>query len=280
MPTRSPHIRPLSASETEMLIEWAAAEGWNPGLSDAAIFQAADREGFLGAFVDGEMAAGIAAIAYGSSFGFVGLYMCRPDLRGQGFGKAVWNAGLARLDGRTIGLDGVPEQQANYRSDGFVVDHETTRFSGRLASRGDGATSVRPLTPDLADQALALDHQCFPEPRDAFLRQWIAPPHVALASMRGEALAGFGVARPCREGFKIGPLFAEGEDEAMTLLCALADACGGAIHIDVPMKQPSFARRIEAAGLAPGFRTARMYRGPAPRLDSRRVFGITTLELG
>lgn len=280
MPTRSPLIRPLSAGETGTLIEWAAAEGWNPGLADADIFRAAEPEGFLGAFVDGEMAAGIAAIAYGASFGFVGLYICRPDLRGQGYGKAVWNAGLAHLEGRTIGLDGVPEQQANYRSAGFAVDHETVRFSGILARRDNGLPSAHPLTPDLADQALALDHQCFPEPRDAFLRQWIAPPHIALASMRGEALAGFGVARACREGFKIGPLFAEDEQAAMSLLHALADACDGAVHIDVPMTQPSFARRIEVAGLAPGFRTARMYRGPAPRIDGRRVFGITTLELG
>ena len=280
MPTRSPHIRPLSASETETLIEWAAIEGWNPGLADATIFRSADREGLLGAFVDGEMAAGIAAVAYGVSFGFVGLYICRPDLRGKGIGKAVWEAGLAHLEGRTIGLDGVPEQQANYRSAGFAVEYETVRFSGVLARRDNGRASVRPLTPDLVDQALAMDHRCFPAPRDAFLRQWIAPPHIALASMHGEALAGFGVARACREGFKIGPLFAEDEDVAMSLLTALANACDGTVHIDVPMTHPSFVGRIEAAGLVPGFQTARMYLGPAPRIEGRCVFGITTLELG
>lgn len=280
MPASPPLVRPLSASETGMLIDWAAAEGWNPGLSDAAAFRAADPDGLLGAFVDGEMAAGIAAVAYDDLYGFVGLYICRPDLRSRGIGKALWDAGMARLGGRTVGLDGVAQQQANYRASGFVADHETVRFSGRLSASEDDRSDVRPLTPDLALQAVALDHRCFPARRDGFLRTWLARPHIAMASTAGETLTGFGVVRPCRDGWKIGPLFANEAASAMHLLAALAAACGGEVHLDVPALQPSFAARLLAAGLAPGFRTARMYRGPAPPIDRSRIFGITTLELG
>lgn len=280
MHASSPLIRPLSASETGTLIDWAAAEGWNPGSADASVFRAVDQDGLLGAFVDAELAAGIAAAAYDATFGFVGLYICRPDLRGRGIGRAVWDAGLARLGGRTIGLDGVPEQQANYRSAGFVADHETARYSGRLVLREEDRSGVRPLTPDLVEQAMALDRECFPAARDVFLRKWLAQPHIALACTSEERLSGFGVVRPCREGWKIGPLFADDEEVAMRLLRALAGACGGEVHIDVPASQPSFTSHISGAGLKPGFRTARMYRGPAPRIDRSRVFGITTLELG
>src|SRR6476469_513603 len=105
-----PIIRTLSLGELTDLIDWAADEGWNPGLEDAAMFQAADPEGFIGAFVGNEMVAAISAVAYGSAFGFIGLYICRPDRRGKGYGKAVWNAGMKRLAGRTVGLDGVAEQ--------------------------------------------------------------------------------------------------------------------------------------------------------------------------
>ncbi|RUT86550.1 GNAT family N-acetyltransferase, partial [Mesorhizobium sp. USDA-HM6] len=98
-------IRVLASQEVEMLVDWAAGEGWNPGFGDAAVFQAADPEGFIGAFVDGQMVAGISAVAYGDRFGFIGLYICRPDRRGEGHGKAVWDAGMARLGNRTIGLD-------------------------------------------------------------------------------------------------------------------------------------------------------------------------------
>lgn len=129
----TPIIRTLSLAEVATLVDWAAGEGWNPGRQDAAAFHAADPEGFLGAFVGEEMVAGIAAVAYGGDFGFIGLYVCRPDMRGKGYGKAVWDAGMARLSGRTVGLDGVPAQQVNYRSMGFVDDYPTFRWSGRFA---------------------------------------------------------------------------------------------------------------------------------------------------
>ncbi|TIN21338.1 MAG: GNAT family N-acetyltransferase, partial [Mesorhizobium sp.] len=60
-----PTIRTLSLQELAVLIDWAAAEGWNPGLEDAAMFQAADPEGFIGAFVGNEMVAAVSAVAYG-----------------------------------------------------------------------------------------------------------------------------------------------------------------------------------------------------------------------
>src|SRR5262249_10498659 len=128
-------IRVLTPEEVKVLVGWAANEGWNPGLGDAAAFQATDPEGFLGAFIDGAMIAGISAIAYGKSFGLLGLYICRPEFRGQGHGKAVWDAAMARLGERCIGLDGVPAQQANYRKMGFVDAYLSARYGGRLRLR-------------------------------------------------------------------------------------------------------------------------------------------------
>lgn len=274
----APLIRALSPAEVETLGGWAANEGWNPGLADAAAFRAADPGGFLGAFVDDEMAAGISAVAYGDDFGFIGLYICRPDMRGKGYGKAVWDAGMARLAGRTVGLDGVPAQQANYRSMGFVPAYRTIRYGGRHGAAG--FAPVRPLTSALLPAVLALDRSCFPAARETFLTRWLEQPRIARAAVRGGAVVGYGVARACRDGFKVGPLFADDLPAAADLLAALAAECGGDLHIDVPETQAGFAALLADAGLAPGFETARMYRGPAPRVDMGKVFGVTTLELG
>ncbi|MHB9403635.1 GNAT family N-acetyltransferase [Mesorhizobium sp. RSR380A] len=103
-----PTVRALSPPELAVLIDWAAAEGWNPGLDDAAAFRPTDPEGFIGAFVDNEMTAAISAVAYGGNFGFIGLYICRPDMRGKGHGKAVWNAGMARLAAERSASTGSP----------------------------------------------------------------------------------------------------------------------------------------------------------------------------
>ncbi len=271
-------VRPLMPGEVATLVGWAAAEGWNPGIADAEAFHAADPDGFLGAFVDGEMVAGISAVAYGTDFGFIGLYICRPDMRGQGHGKAVWDAGMARLDGRTIGLDGVPEQQANYASMGFVRAYETVRMSGIPApSAADGVT---PVPVEMLPEIAAFDRRCFPRPRDEFLSVWLAPPHIALAQIEDGRVRGYGVLRRCVEGHKVGPLFADTTEVAGRLLSALARHATGPIQIDVPATQDAFIALLGDAGLQPGFSTARMYRGRPPRIDASAVFGVTSLELG
>ena len=271
-------IRTLSLAEVETLVAWAAGEGWNPGLRDAAAFHAADPQGFLGAFVEGRMAAGISAVDYGG-FGFIGLYICRPDMRGRGYGRAVWDAGMARLSQTTVGLDGVPAQQANYRSMGFAPAYRTFRFSGRLPAAGLSA-EVHPVEPDLLPALGEFDRRFFPAARVAFLERWLAPPHIALAQVGAGGIQGYGVVRECREGFKIGPLFAVDEIAAADLLAALNAQCPGEVQIDVPEDKENFADLLLRAGFSRGFETARMYRGPAPELAGSGIFGISTLELG
>ncbi|TIV63312.1 MAG: GNAT family N-acetyltransferase [Mesorhizobium sp.] len=273
-------IRTLTASEVETLVDWAAGEGWNPGLGDAAAFRTADPDGFIGAFVDGEMVAGISAVAYGPGFGFIGLYICRPDRRGEGHGKAVWDAGMARLGNRIIGLDGVAEQRANYERMGFVPGYETVRYSGRPAGLLEGG-DIRPMAAGNMAGILAYDRQCFPAPREAFLQEWLRQPRTALLCGESAGIAGYGAVRRCRKGFKVGPLFADRTDLALALLADLAGKIGNeALHIDVPASQVQFTAMLQAAGMVPGFATTRMYKGGKPGNAPSTVFGITTLELG
>src|SRR5215210_5382401 len=124
-------IRPASRRELDLALEWAAQEGWNPGLSDAECFYAADPEGFLLAFRDEEPVASISVVRYGSDFGFLGLYIVRADLRGWGYGYQLWRAGMAQLGERTVGLDGVVAQQENYHRSGFSWAHRNIRYSGQ-----------------------------------------------------------------------------------------------------------------------------------------------------
>ena len=78
-------IRALTRDEMSLAIEWAALEGWNPGLHDAACFHAADPDGFLVGELAGEPVGCISAVKYGSEFGFIGLYIVRPEFRGRGW---------------------------------------------------------------------------------------------------------------------------------------------------------------------------------------------------
>ena len=67
-------IRTLQREDIRLAIDWAADEGWNPGLHDAESFHAADPEGFLVAQVEGVPVGCISAVAYGAAAGlYAGL---------------------------------------------------------------------------------------------------------------------------------------------------------------------------------------------------------------
>ena len=100
-------IRVMDRMALDQAIEWAAAEGWNPGLNDADCFHTADPTGFLMGYLGDEPIASISVVRYSSAFGFLGFYIVRPDQRGRGFGFRLWQAGMEYLEGCTVGLDGV-----------------------------------------------------------------------------------------------------------------------------------------------------------------------------
>ncbi len=275
-------IRHMTPEEIPLAVEWAAAEGWNPGLSDAACFAVTDPRGFLVAEWQGEAAATLSVVNYDPAFAFLGFYIVRPDLRGRGIGWRLWQAGRAHAAGRTIGLDGVLAQQANYARDGFAFSHRNIRYGGlpRVAPPTDG--EVVPLAQVPFAALAASDAAVFPAARAAFLRSWIAAPgHQGFALLREGRLRGWGVVRPARSGFKIGPLVAEAEDAAERLFAHLAAVAGdSALFFDVPEPNAHARRIAEAAGLAPVFETARMYAGPARPVDLARLYGVTSFELG
>ncbi|WP_439595208.1 GNAT family N-acetyltransferase [Falsiroseomonas sp.] len=272
----------LSAAQAATAVEWAAAEGWNPGLSDLPCFLIQDPGLFLAMEEDGALLSVISATRYGTDFGFIGFYIARPELRGQGHGMAVWRAAMAQLEGRLIGLDGVVAQQANYRKSGFRLAWNTIRFGGLPARPPVPAQGIVPAG-DVPFAALsALDRSVFPATREAYLRAWIAQPgHVALAHVSDGAVTGFGVIRPAREGHKIGPLTAETPEVAQALAAALiARVPEGPVFIDVPEPHRAAVALAEGLGLTPGFECARMYTGPAPQIRAERLFGGMSLELG
>ena len=162
-------IRPMARRDIDVALEWAAAEGWNPGLADADAFLGTDPEGFLMAWHGQERAACISVVAYGDAYGFLGFYIAAPAFRGRGFGWATWQAGMARLGGRVVGLDGVVAQQDNYRKSGFALAHRNVRYEG--LSRADMPADPRlaRIGQGILPSIVAYDRAFFAAPRDAFV---------------------------------------------------------------------------------------------------------------
>src|SRR5579872_4082492 len=120
-------IRTLGRDELTFCLDLAAAEGWNPGIYDAAPFYAADENGFLAGEVDGEKIGCISAVRY-DTFGFIGFFIVRKEWRGQGHGAALFDAALRRLRDVPIGLDAVESQQDRYAKAGFAYAYANVRY--------------------------------------------------------------------------------------------------------------------------------------------------------
>src|SRR5229473_8359125 len=165
-------IRPMRPDEISIAVNWAAAEGWNPGLADEACFGAADPQGFFIGELGGAPVATVSCVNYGASFAFLGFYIVREDLRARGYGLRMWNAAIAHAGPRVIGLDGVVAQQQNYRKSGFELAYANVRYGGIVAAPDAPEAGTIVLTEVPLVTVEAYDATVFPAPRPAFLRAW------------------------------------------------------------------------------------------------------------
>jgi ribosomal protein S18 acetylase RimI-like enzyme len=276
-------VKTTDQTGVQLLLDWAAAEGWNPGLDDAGAFYSADQKGFLLGFYNNQPIAGISVVASGHHFGFLGLYITRPDFRGRGFGLKTWRTGLARLNQRTIGLDGVVAQQTNYARSGFKTVHRSLRYSGKVDVASADASNVRSITQQDVPIIVQFDVAHYGAVREHFLGHWLNGQggRQGFIAVIDGSVNGYGVIRPCQSGFKVGPLFADTPAIAESLLISMTRLSGQeTVAIDVPEPNVAAQQLLERFGLAPIFETARMYRGPAPSLPLDRIFGLTSFELG
>jgi GNAT superfamily N-acetyltransferase len=279
-------IRPMARAELDVLVGWAAEEGWNPGLNDADLFWGTDPAGFVAAEAHGALVGGGSIVSYDGRFGFMGFFIVAPEHRGRGLGRRLWlhrrDALLARLrPGAAIGMDGVFAMQAFYARGGFRPAGRDLRMEGvgARAARTARLVDAREVPPAAL---AAYDAGRFPAPRPGFVRRWIAQPGArALAAVDAGEVRGYGVVRPCRTGFKIGPLFAADAEVAEDLFRGLGDhAAGTPLFLDVPEGNRAAMDLAGRHGMREVFGCARMYLGPPPAVAEHEVFGVTTLELG
>lgn len=276
-------IRRMDREEIDMAIDWAETEGWNPGNYDAECFYATDPNGFFLGLLDKEPIAMVSAVAYGEAYGFMGFYIVKPGYRNRGYGSEMVQVGLEYLENRTIGIDSLRPDLVSHRMPDFKPAHVNFRFRWIKDSEREMDPDVISLDQIPWHIFATYDHEVFAFARDNFLQCWISRPNtVALGVMRDNRLSGYGVIRECRDGFKIGPLFADGEDVAKSLFGALTKnlAIGVSIFLDTPQTNSSAIALAQGYDMTEVFRTTRMYQNKAPILPLKRWFGVTSFELG
>ncbi len=103
-----------------------------------------------------------------------------------------------------------------------------------------------------------------------------------MVAVEGEKITGYAVIRRCRNGYKIGPLFADTEEMAEKLFIAVNDFAepGSPVSLDTPGINRAAIELAGRHGMFGVYETARMSSKSFPDIDVNRVFGVTTFELG
>jgi ribosomal-protein-alanine N-acetyltransferase len=288
-------IRPLQSADIPTITGWARQEGFAPGVGDVAIYRQTDRQGLWVGWLGDEPVGCIAGVRYNASYGFIGLFLVVPPQRGRGYGLQLWRHALQHLaDVPCIGLEAAPDRIDDYAGWGFAPASPTSRWQ-RLPSAGAPApVSAAPEPPWCLLEGGAIpaaavqrfDAEREPSPRPHFLRQWLRHPAGTVLALvdRGGACHGFGRVRPCLlangDGWRLGPLVADGPAAARALLEGLLQRHPGTVLIDAPGANAAAAPLLASLGFSPVSRTLRMYRGLPPVVSLRDVYGLACLELG
>jgi hypothetical protein len=274
------NIRPMTFDELKLVLHWAIAEGWNPGLHDAEPFYATDPEGFFLGELDGKPVGCLSAVAYDEHFGFIGLNIVRPEFRGCGYSVDLWDTGMLHLGSRNVGLACAVAQQDYYEESGFHRAFQSTQ----METIGGGATpaGLTPLGQVPLKKLVEYDAKHFAVPRPRFLEAWIRQPGAtALGLLRRGRMAGYGVLRQCHAGYKIGPLMASDPAAAETVLQGLlAAAPSASVFLDIPKPNAEAATLAQRYRMRPVAETSWMYTAESPDVDLGRVFGMTTRGMG
>lgn len=281
--TSKMQIKIATLEELKVAVGWAAQEGWNPGVDDAESYFAADETGFLIGYLDDVPIATISTVKYGDDFAFIGFYIVKKAYRGQGYGWQIWQAAMQGLAGRNVALDGVVEQQANYQKSGFELAYRNIRFQF-------SAYAVKQSVPDIVsldsvDLAKVLDYDraFFASDRRQFMQRWLTEQqHHSLVYQSNGSIQGVGVIRPCQNGYKIGPLFADTAEIAEQLCIALQNKVvqGFDVFLDVPEVNGQAMMLVEKLAMVKVFETARMYTKTQPEVSVDRTYGVTSFEIG
>lgn len=273
-------VRRMNRKDLQLAVEWARNEGWNPGLHDVDPFYAADPNGFFIAEMGGEPVGTASAVAYDDSFGFLGFYIVKEELRHLGIGMKLCEALLEYMGDRVYGLDGVVAMLDKYvQQMGVAIAHYNARYEGV----GRPAEAVLADISSVSFEELErYDRRFFPARRTAFLQSWISRPgSLGRVVTDGEHLVGYGVIRPCYRGFKIAPLFADTPAIADQLFCELSGlAVDQPLFLDIPVCNKSALALVDRHQMRKVFETARVYHGTAPELPLDKIYGITSFELG
>ena len=234
---------------------------------------------------------------------FLSYYIVDEAYLGKGYGLAIFNhvkMVVKTSDKLNLALDAVLDAVPLYEIHGFKHAWTNRRMEFDISYcvtqletfMSPIDISVQPAKQVNQDLLLAYDTTVFGAPHDVFLKSVLNAPNTlsfATTNPNGDILGFVSARRTIREedGWRIGPLFADGAQIARSLLRHAFGELAKELQerkvvtIDVPYhlnpEADAVAKELNGTLL---FDCIRMFTKEIPNFPKQKVFGVTTVEIG
>lgn len=267
-----PAVSGLEFEDLPRNVALSNSVGWPDTESEwTVIYQAAL---VLGVARGGELIAQ-GALGLFDGVGSIAKMAVAPSAQRHGLGAQVLDALLAEADRRSIrriGLVATAAGRRLYESRGFTAEGDVAILAGtpELECQASGSASVEQV-----EQLLALERRFTGGARAAVLGG-----RFRAGSASAICDAGFALATPQSNGWRVGPIFADSEETARRLTQDLLLRLTGPVRFDVPGEQRAFRAWLQELGLVEKGLHLEMSRGGTLPWQVATRFGQATQAWG
>lgn len=281
-------VRPLQIQDLEAGMRLKAAAHWNQTAADWQFLLEGEASGFAAAR-NGRVVGTVTTLHYPDGTApevtWIGMMLVDPEFRSLGIGRRLMKQALEGVPKDSIiGLDATAAGQPLYETLGFRETDRIYRLTHRLVPRtGETPDSrVRPVKATDLPTLTELDARAFGVQRGRLLAMLAESPLSAWCFEEDGEIRAFCLGRPGANFHQLGPLVAETEEQALSLVQrALRELAQRSAVIDVPVGKTGLVEWLVCLGFAREREFARMLHGGAGLSgEAGLLWAIAGPELG
>lgn len=276
-------IEPLNPQDVPELSRLVEQAGWNQLPEDWLRLIELDPQGCFAVRLQGEIAATLTTICYGTELAWIGMMLVDQRFRRQGIGQRLMEHAIATLQNRSIRsiqLDATPLGKLLYDQLGFRTEfafhrwHKPGSTTDSIASLGACSAAPALSSPRISDANQALDRVTFGADRSVLLHRLANESKVVSA---GDG--SFGMLRCGRIADYLGPISST-EQSSAPLVRQLIESTAHDLFWDIPSQNTTAVHLATCCQFAPVRTLFRMTLGLSPQPHWATLYALADPALG